>query len=163
MEKWWFALRILALLAVANGTPLLATWMFRGRLSAPLDGGYLFFDGRPWLGPSKTWRGVVTAICCTALVAGLLDIAPVIGAAMGAVAMLGDALSSFLKRRLGIASSGRATGLDQIPEALLPLVVLHSTLALSPIEVIAITTAFFLLEIPLARLFFMAGLRERPY
>lgn len=77
--------------------------------------------------------------------------------------MLGDALSSFVKRRLGIESSGRATGIDQIPEALLPLIVVRGALELSLPEVAAITLAFFVLEIPLARLFFRLGLRDRPY
>lgn len=163
MEEWWFALRVLLLLAVSNTAPILATRLFGQRWCAPLDGGYSFLDGRPLLGPSKTWRGLIAAICSTTLAAGLLAISPVIGAVMGAAAMLGDAISSFVKRRLGIASSGRATGLDQIPEALLPLLVLYTTLALSPIEVFAITSAFFLLEIPLAQLSFWAGLRERPY
>ena len=77
--------------------------------------------------------------------------------------MLGDALSSFVKRRLNIASSGRATGIDQIPEALLPLIVIRGVLELSLPEVAAITLAFFVLEMPLARLFFRLGLRDRPY
>jgi CDP-2,3-bis-(O-geranylgeranyl)-sn-glycerol synthase len=77
--------------------------------------------------------------------------------------MLGDALSSFVKRRLGISSSGRATGLDQIPEALLPLLVVRATLGLSALQIAAITLAFFALEIPLARLSFWLGLRNRPY
>jgi len=163
MEKWWFAFRLLLLLAVANGVPILAKRLFGARWGGPLDGGYLFFDGRPLLGPSKTLRGVVTSVFCTAVAAGLLDISPAIGAVMGAAAMLGDALSSFVKRRLGIATSGRASGLDQIPEALLPLMAVYTTLALSPLEVASITGTFFLLEIPLAWLSFKAGLRDRPY
>lgn len=163
MEKWWLASRLLLLLAVANGAPILAKRLFGARWGAPLDGACLFFDGRPLLGPSKTVRGVVAAVFCTALAASLLDISPAIGAVMGAASMLGDVLSSFVKRRLGIESSGRASGLDQIPEALLPLLVVYTTLALSPLEVALITTAFFLMEIPLARLSFKAGLRDRPY
>lgn len=77
--------------------------------------------------------------------------------------MLGDALSSFVKRRIGIASSGRATGLDQIPEALLPLLAVYTTLGLTYLEVVSITLAFFLLEIPAAWLSFRLGLRDRPY
>ena len=77
--------------------------------------------------------------------------------------MLGDALSSFVKRRLNIASGGRATGIDQIPEALLPLLVVRGALGLSLPEVAAITLVFFVLEIPLARLFFRLGLRDRPH
>jgi len=82
---------------------------------------------------------------------------------VGAFSMLGDALSSFVKRRLNIASSGRATGIDQIPEALLPMLVARAGLGLSLLEVMAITVVFFALEIPLARLFFRLRLRDRPY
>jgi hypothetical protein len=76
---------------------------------------------------------------------------------------LGDSLSSFVKRRLGVAPSGRATGIDQIPEALLPLLVIRGTFGLSLLEIAAITMAFFALSIPLARLAFWLRLRDRPY
>jgi CDP-diglyceride synthetase len=163
MEEFWFVLRLLLLLGVANSAPIAAKRVCGRRWSLPVDAGMLFFDGRPVLGPSKTWRGFISAVLLTALAAYLLDIAPAIGALMGAFAMVGDALSSFVKRRLGVASSDRATGLDQIPEALLPLLVVYSRLALTPLEVAAITLAFFLLEIPLAWIACKLGLRERPY
>jgi CDP-2,3-bis-(O-geranylgeranyl)-sn-glycerol synthase len=163
MEEFWFMLRLLLLLGVANSAPIAAKLLFGQRWSLPVDAGMLFFDGRPVLGPSKTWRGLISAVLLTALVGFLMDIAPAIGAVMGAAAMVGDAMSSFVKRRLGIASSDRATGLDQIPEALLPLLVVYTRLALTPSEVASITLAFFLLEIPLAWLSFKLGLRERPY
>jgi len=76
---------------------------------------------------------------------------------------LGDALSSFVKRRLGRSPSSRATGLDQIPEALLPLLAVQASLGLTLWQIAAITVTFFALEIPLARLFHNLGLRERPY
>jgi CDP-2,3-bis-(O-geranylgeranyl)-sn-glycerol synthase len=99
----------------------------------------------------------------TALVAALLGLSIGLGALVGVLSMLGDALSSFVKRRLGIAVSGRATGIDQIPEALLPLLVLRGSLDLSWLQVAAITLAFFVLEMPLAWLAFRLGLRDRPY
>jgi hypothetical protein len=86
-----------------------------------------------------------------------------VGAALGAGAMLGDLVSSFIKRRLGVASSGRATGLDQIPEALLPLLLVQRTLALTAVQIAAVTLLFFVLEIPLARLSHRWGLRDQPY
>jgi CDP-2,3-bis-(O-geranylgeranyl)-sn-glycerol synthase len=118
MEEFWFVLRLLLLLGVANSAPIAAKRVCGRRWSLPVDAGRLLFDGRPVLGPSKTWRGFISAVLLTALAAYLLDIAPAIGALIGAFAMVGDALSSFVKRRLGVASSDRATGLDQIPEAL---------------------------------------------
>ena len=77
--------------------------------------------------------------------------------------MTGDALSSFVKRRLGIASSGQATGLDQIPEALLPLLLVAGWLDLGWLQIVGVTAAFFVLEIPLARWTHRLGLRDRPY
>lgn len=162
-DELWFVLRLLLILGTANSAPIFAKHLFGAHWGWPLDGGHAFLDGRPLLGPSKTVRGVVASVVCAALAAALLDFSPVTGAVMGAMAMLGDALSSFVKRRLGITSSGRATGLDQIPEALLPLLAVYGPLALLPLEVVTVTVAFFLLEIPLARVSFRWGLRDRPY
>lgn len=162
-DDFWLGARLLLLLAVANGAPVVAKKVFGTRWSAPLDAGWRFVDGRPLLGPSKTMRGFVVAVAGTAVAAALMGFSLGLGSVVGAFAMLGDALSSFVKRRLNIASSGRATGIDQIPEALLPLIVIRGVLELSLPEVAAITLSFFVLEMPLARLFFRLGLRDRPY
>jgi len=74
-----------------------------------------------------------------------------------------DASSSFVKRRLGIASSDKATGLDQIPEALLPLLAVQGTLQLSPLLIACVALAFFVLAIPLARWSHRVGLRDQPH
>ncbi|MGA0610865.1 CDP-archaeol synthase [Caldimonas sp. KR1-144] len=163
METLWLAVRLLLLLGVANTAPIAAKRWLGPRWSRPVDGGLVFVDGRPLLGPSKTWRGVAAAVIAGALAAPLLGLAPWIGAVIGAAAMAGDALSSFIKRRLGIASSGRATGLDQIPEALLPLLAVQQPLALSPALIAGVTLAFFALELPIARWSYRRGLRDRPY
>lgn len=162
-DDFWLGARLLLLLAVANGAPVVAKKVFGTRWSAPLDAGWRFVDGRPLLGPSKTVRGFVVAVAGTAVAAAFMGFSLGLGSVVGAFAMLGDALSSFVKRRLNIASSGRATGIDQIPEALLPLIVVRGVLELSLPEVAAITLSFFVLEMPLARLFFRLGLRDRPY
>jgi hypothetical protein len=163
MDDLGSSLRLLLLIGVANSAPILATRLLGTRWSAPLDAGRHFVDGRPLFGASKTVRGLVAAVAGTALVAGLLGFSIGLGALVGVLSMLGDALSSFVKRRLGIAVSGRATGIDQIPEALLPLLVLRGSLDLSWFQVAAITLAFFVLEMPLAWLAFRLGLRDRPY
>jgi hypothetical protein len=163
VDEFWTALRLLLLLAVANSAPIAAKQLLGARWGVPLDAGLLFFDCRPLLGPSKTLRGLIAAIVATALIAPLLELPAGIGATIGAMAMLGDALSSFVKRRLGVASSGRATGVDQIPESLLPLLAVRGALELSLLQIAAITLAFFVLEMPLAWLCFRFGLRDRPY
>jgi hypothetical protein len=77
--------------------------------------------------------------------------------------MAGDLLSSFLKRRLGLAPSSRATGLDQIPESLFPLLACRSALALTAMDIATGCVIFFVGELLLSHLFFRLGLRDRPY
>ena len=163
MNDFSLSLRLLLLLGVANGAPLAAKRLLNGRWSAPLDVGWRFIDGRPLLGSSKTVRGLVSAVVGAALAAALLGFPAGLGATVGAFAMLGDVLSSFVKRRLGVTPSGQAMGIDQIPEALLPLLVIRAPLALPWLQIAEITLAFFVLEIVLSRLLFWIGLRDRPY
>ena len=163
MDDFWLCARWLLLLGLANGAPIVATRLFGERWSAPLDGGLRFVDGQPLLGSSKTVRGVLVAMTVTALAAAALGESLAIGAAVGALSMLGDMLSSFTKRRLGIVPSGKATGIDQIPEALLPLVVFGDRFGLSWWQIAAITLAFLLLEVPVSRVLFRFGVRNRPY
>ena len=163
MDAIWLSARVLLLLGVANSAPIAAKRLLGDRWAAPLDFGLNFVDGRPLLGPGKTIRGVIVAIVATAIAAWALGISPSVGALVGAVSMAGDALASFIKRRLGVAPSGRATGLDQIPESLLPLLAVQALLGLSVAQILGITAVFFALEMPLARLAFRFGLRDRPY
>jgi len=163
MDGIWLGLRLLLLLGVANSAPIAARRLLADRWAAPLDGGLNFVDGRPLLGPGKTIRGVAAAVVATALASWALGMSPQVGALLGAVSMAGDALASFVKRRLGVTPSGRATGLDQVPESLLPLLAVQGMLDLSAVQILAVTVAFFVLEIPLARWAFRLGLRERPY
>lgn len=163
MEALWLGVRLLLLLAVANNAPIGIALLLARRGAWPLDFGLHFVDGRPLLGPSKTWRGVLAAIVLCALVAPLLGFAVQTGAWIGALSMLGDALASFAKRRLGIEPSGQAFGLDQVPEALLPLWLMAGALDLSPAVVVGVTVAFTLLETPAAWIGQKLGWRDRPY
>jgi CDP-2,3-bis-(O-geranylgeranyl)-sn-glycerol synthase len=163
MDGIWLSVRLLLLLGVANSAPIAARRLLGDRWAAPLDFGLDFVDGRPLLGPGKTIRGVIAAVVASTLAAWALGMPPSVGALIGTVSMAGDALASFAKRRLGVAPSGRATGLDQIPESLLPLLAVQGALDLSVAQIVAVTVAFFALEIPLARWAYRLGLRERPY
>lgn len=163
MEEAWLALRLLLLLTVANTAPIVLKRLAGDRWAAPIDGGLRFLDGRPLLGASKTWRGLAVATLAAALAAPLLGFPAGAGALAGLLAMAGDALSSFAKRRLDVPSGGRALGLDQVPEALLPLLALRPLLGLGWATVGAVTLLFLLLETPAARLWHRLGLRDRPY
>jgi len=156
-------LALLFLLVVSNGTPVVANWILGERFATPLDGGIGFFDGRPLFGRAKTIRGVVLSVVATTAAAPMVGLDWKIGALVGAAAMVGDVFSSFLKRRMGLAASSRATGLDQVPEALFPLLASAGELSLTFAD-IAVTTAIFIVgEIIFSPLFFRLGVRERPY
>jgi len=155
--------KVLLLLMVANGTPVIAKRIFGARFAQPLDGGLSFIDGRPLFGPSKTIRGVVLAVIATSIAAPVLGIDAAIGFVAAASAMAGDLVSSFIKRRLALASSSRATGLDQIPESLFALLACSGPLALSVADIVAGVAIFLAGEILLSRLLFQIRLRDRPY
>lgn len=156
-------LRLLLLLGVANGTPVLGKFLLGRRLEVPLDGGRMFADGRPVFGASKTVRGIVLAIVCTSATAAGLGVGWWTGTGLAAASMAGDLLSSFTKRRLGLPLHARAFGLDQIPEALLPLLALRAPLRLGFSEIVLVLIAFVLLEVVSSRLLFRLGIRDRPY
>jgi CDP-2,3-bis-(O-geranylgeranyl)-sn-glycerol synthase len=81
------------------------------------------------------------------MVAGLLQLPGWLGAQFGALSMLGDSLSSAWKRRAGHAPGYEAFGLDQLPEALLPLIVLRVPLNLSWYPIVLIAVVFAVLDI----------------
>jgi CDP-2,3-bis-(O-geranylgeranyl)-sn-glycerol synthase len=154
---------VLLLLGVANGTPIFAKRLMGDRFAAPLDCGLVLPDGRPLFGASKTIRGVVLAVLSTALVGLLVGVGWELGAGIAAAALAGDLASSFTKRRLGLPPHAQATGLDQIPEALLPLLLFHGPLGLAWTDVALLLAAFVVAEILLSRILYRLSIRDRPY
>ncbi len=155
--------QLLLLVLIANGAPVIARYLFGRRWGRALDGGRLFLDGRPWLGPSKTIRGIAAALLCTSVAAIVIGLPASIGLQVALGAMLGDLLSSFTKRRLGIPSSAMALGLDQIPEVLIPALLVSSELGIPPIGVAGVVTAFVVLSLVLSRILFALNIRRRPF
>lgn len=155
--------RLLFLLAVANGAPVIARDILGRRFSFPVDGGVGFIDGQPLFGASKTVRGILLSVATTSAFAPLAGLDWGIGFRLGSMAMAGDLFSSFLKRRLRLPPRARATGLDQLPESLFPLLACREALSLTTLDVAVITGLFFLGEIILSPLLFKIHLRDRPY
>ena len=155
-------LQLLVLLGIANGAPVLLRKLFKNWLAAPLDGGVKFFDG-PFFGPSKTIRGVVASIVLTSFSAAMLGWDWSLGAWLAVLSMLGDLGTSFVKRRMGLEAHAQAFALDQIPEALLPLVVLRNSLGLNWFDVVFVVLAFMLLSLLLSRALYKFGIREQPF
>ncbi|MFE8070691.1 CDP-archaeol synthase [Marinobacteraceae bacterium S3BR75-40.1] len=156
-------LMFLGLLTAANGTPVLLTRMLGPRLACPVDQGRMAWDGRPWLGQSKTWRGIAGSTLATGALGLLFEFSLAFSLSFGLLAMAGDLLSSFIKRRLGLQSSARATGLDQVPEALFPMLGAYAFLSISVWEVAMVVLLFIALEMTVSPLLFRLGIRAKPH
>ena len=151
------------MLMLANGAPVIAKKLLRDLFVYPADGYLLFIDGNRLFGPAKTVRGVVFAVSAATAGALLMRFDWKLGALVGSAAMLGDLFSSFIKRRLNMPPSSQALGLDQVPEALFPLIACRDWLALGNVDIAIGVGLFFVGEIMLSRILFFLGLRERPY
>lgn len=155
--------KVVILLAVANGAPVLVKKLLGTFLDTPLDGGRILADGQPLFGASKTIRGVLVGVIATILAAPLLGLAMTSGLVIGAAAMAGDLFSSFIKRRMGLAPSSRAFGLDQIPESLFPALASMRDLDLTLADVGLIVVVFAVSSQALSILLFRLRLRDQPY
>ncbi len=156
-------LRLLMLLGIANSVPIFAKKVLKDRFGGPLDRGLKLADGQPLLGESKTIRGLVLSIGCTSIAAPMMRLDWPVGMTLAAASMVGDLISSFIKRRSGLRPHAQASGLDQIPEALFPLLLLRQRLDLTLIDVALVVAAFTIAEVGLSRVLFRLHLRDRPY
>lgn len=154
---------LLILLIVANGAPVAAKKVLGDRLSGPLDGDSVFYDGEPVFGPTKTVRGIVASLLATTLAAWLMGFQWELGPLIAATAMAGDLCSSFVKRRMTLPSSSMALGLDHVPESLLPLLASRLLLPLSLLDVLAGVAVFCVGALLLSPLLYRFNLRDRPY
>jgi CDP-2,3-bis-(O-geranylgeranyl)-sn-glycerol synthase len=64
---------------------------------------------------------------------------------------------------MGLPTSSRALGLDQVPEALLPALICKSLLTLIIVDIALIVALFTVGEILPSRLLFKLNVREQPY
>ena len=129
-ETLWFLLPAM----IANMAPVIAArYAVLSQLAKPLDGG-MSISGRRLLGSHKTVRGVVVGILAgsaTAFAQTLLYVfdigrdialvpytsivfALVLGGVLGLGALTGDAVKSFIKRRIGILPGNSFPVFDQI-------------------------------------------------
>ena len=135
MHSAIFALMFFWPAGIANIAPLFAARMpLIKHINTPVDLGKSW-QGRRLLGDHKTWRGllsgVVAAVLTTGLqmllyanfswvrsVSGSIDYSRpgvlVLGALLGAGALVGDMIKSFFKRQIGVASGKSWFPFDQI-------------------------------------------------
>ncbi|WP_228160497.1 MULTISPECIES: CDP-archaeol synthase [Marinobacter] len=155
--------QLLLLLLAANGSPVLGRYLLGRHGAQPVDGGRLWRDGERLLGDSKTWRGLIIGVTACTVVSLLLGLGGPFGVMFGALALLGDLFSSFIKRRRHLRSSSRATGLDQLPEAILPVGMGAFWLDYNWQEVAVTVLLFMLADMLLSPLLYRLGIRRQPH
>lgn len=163
MVCWECLFQVLMLLVVANGAPVLADRLWGRRCAGPIDAGLALPDGRPLFGSAKTWRGLAASVAMTVAASGLVGWEWATGAVFALYAMLGDLLSSFLKRRLNLKESSRARGLDTLPESVLPSLFLKEALGLSWSDIALVTIGFLLIEEWGSPILYRLRIKKRPY
>ncbi len=155
--------KLLTMLLASNGAPILAARLFGSRASTPVDFNKRLGDGNAIFGESKTWRGVFAALLTACSLAMFFGFGLIFGLVFGCQVVLGDLISSFIKRRRGLAPSARSTGLDQLPESLLPALYSCITMALAWWWAIVLGLVFMLVQLLISRPLFLLKVRKRPY
>ncbi len=108
---------------------------------APMDFGKTFPDGRRILGDGKTWSGFIGGSALASILGLLIYLANlllgsplvsygpnllsafVLVLSMGISSLAGDAIGSFVKRRIGLERGANASLLDQLPFILFTLAI----------------------------------------
>jgi CDP-archaeol synthase len=163
IARLWTLIRLLLLLTLANGVPVLGKKLLGARFSLPVDSGTMAPDHQALFGSSKTLRGVLLSVLLTAVGGRVLGFSFGTAALIGSGAMAGDLFSSFCKRRLHLPTSSRALGLDQVPESLFPLLLCRRTLSLNVLDVLLIVAGFFVAELAISKVLHRLHVRDQPY
>jgi CDP-2,3-bis-(O-geranylgeranyl)-sn-glycerol synthase len=155
--------QLLLLIIIANGAPILIRVLLNNGFNLAVDFGQKLPDTQRIFGPSKTWRGVIAALVCTAAAAWLLGLSPKTGLLVAVYAILGDLFSSFIKRRLSMQPSSMAPLLDQVPESFIPAYMLRDVFDLDVYAVILLVLIFVIVELFLSHILYKWGVRKRPF
>ena len=101
MQQGILIAQLLTLLAVANGTPVIAAKLLGKERATPLDGNATLSDGRPLFGSSKTIRGVILSVAITTACAPLVGLDWEVGFVVisGIIALMVLPLYFYFKRK----------------------------------------------------------------
>lgn len=139
-------LQLLFIIIIANGAPILARMLFNNHLNTAVDFGTKMADGNSIFGTSKTWRGVFATLLISPIAVLTFGYTAEIGILIAIGIISGDLFSSFVKRRLGMAPSSKAPLLDQIPESLIPALMMMHIFNLSLLSVLFLVFAFTVID-----------------
>ena len=134
--------KILFFLLWVNGLPPLVCILVSDRYNQPIDGGRLWFDGKPVFGPHKTIRGLLASLLGGTALFPLLGVVWWCATLAALLAMAGDLLSSFIKRRRTLPSGEDVIVLDQFFESLFPTLFLSFFISLTWIQVATVLACF---------------------
>ena len=135
-----------------------------------MDMGKKFSDGRRIFGDGKTTRGFVGGLIVGTIVGLLQGIAEVplgehllLGFLLALGALLGDLVSSFIKRRLDIERGGAAPGLDQLSFVVVALMLASPVKVITWREIAAILIVTPPIHLATNFVGYKLGLKSRPY
>lgn len=156
-------LQLLLLIIIANAAPILIRVLLNDVLNLAVDFGRKLPDNKAIFGPSKTWRGIFSALIVTPVAAWLLGYSAETGLLIAVYAVAGDLTSSFVKRRLAMKPSSMAPLLDQVPESLFPALMMMQTFQLTLSSILLLVLIFIITELAISHTLYKWGIRKRPY
>lgn len=159
----------------ANKVPLLRDW------KTPIDFGKSY-KGKRMLGDNKTWRGFCFGVFIAILtlflqrilysesiwlqqnitVVNYSTVSLWLGFLLGAGALLGDAVESFFKRRVGVPSGEAWFPFDQMDYIIGGILLSSLLVTLSPAYNITILLVWFGLHLISSYIGFLLGLKDKP-
>jgi len=154
--------RIVLFLLLVNGIPPLVAMAAGKRFDTAIDFGLQWFDGRPIFGANKSIRGLLAATLGGIAAFPLLGAHWWVAGLAALAAMLGDLTSSFIKRRLALESGEEIIGLDQLPESLLPLLLLNRFLVLEFAQNLLVLVLFIIISWMCSRVWIHLTTRPQP-
>jgi CDP-2,3-bis-(O-geranylgeranyl)-sn-glycerol synthase len=183
IEDVLFAIWFLLPAAAANMIPILvAAVPALKKYDAPIDGGRSW-RGHRLLGPHKTWRGIIAGIITATVVLWVqqllvheyawaqgvaqgVDYAAlplfILGPLFAIGALGGDAIESFFKRRLNIASGGTWIPFDQVDYIIGSILISLFFVVLSPVQYIWMLAVWFVMHVLASYIGYLLGLKKQP-
>lgn len=158
---------------VANASPVIVAKLpILSRWNTPLDFGKSW-RGTRIFGANKTWRGLLGGTVSggvTGLLIGYFFLPPssdlrfsfVVGAALGAGALVGDAIESFLKRQKGVPPGKSWFPFDQIDYIIGGLVFVYPLTLIPFALMVGILILYFGLHLLFSYIGYLLGLKSSP-
>lgn len=166
---WFEALLFFLPAGVANTTPVIVNKIpLLNRWKTPLDFGKSWRGVRIF-GTNKSWRGLVSGAVIAGCVGWIIqhttnsvEASVFLGAAMGAGALIGDAVESFFKRQRGIGSGKKWFPFDQTDYIIGGLLFAAPFVELSILLIVRVLILYFGLHLLVAFLAYKLKLKDTP-